>query len=72
LREAPSQLESLPVARKSELPAWTTFQTIIEARDQGLHTFDFNRANSPQGGDDKQSHGAIRALYFAIDFESSK
>ena len=64
--------QTSPAARKSGLPAWTTFQTIIEARDQGLHTFDCNGANSPQGGDDKQSHGAIRALYFAIDFESSK
>jgi hypothetical protein len=52
--------------RSSGVAAWNMFNTVIEAKRQGVETFDFNGANSPRRGDDKHSYGAKEVLYFQV------
>lgn len=54
--------------RESGLPAWMVTETIKSARDHGMHSFDFNGANSPNRGDDKHSYGAAPVLFFEIEY----
>ena len=49
--------------------AWTIYNSIRTARNQGMTTFDFNGANSPNRGDDKHSYGASPELFFDLHYD---
>lgn len=56
--------------RDTGLTAWTTWQGILQARNDGLDIFDFNGANSPQRAADKHCYGAVDSIYFNGCFEA--
>jgi len=53
--------------REGLMPA-SVFKAIETARDRGLKYFDFNGANSPARGDNKQSFDAEPLLYFDLEY----
>ena len=59
-----------PALRDDGLTAWTTWQGILQARQDGYDIFDFNGANSPQRAADKHCYGAIDSIYFNVRFRS--
>lgn len=57
--------------RDKGLTAWTTWQAILQARDDGFDLFDFNGANSPRRAADKHCYGAADAIYFNVRFQAA-
>lgn len=57
--------------RRDGVGPLATFSAITSSRMRGMHTFDFNGANSPRRGDDKHSYGAIPQLYFRLRFSGA-
>lgn len=54
--------------RSTGLPAWLITESIKTAQIEGMASFDFNGANSPNRGDDKHSYGSQPVLYFEIEY----
>lgn len=60
-----------PALRDQGLTAWTTWQGILQVKQDGYDIFDFNGANSPQRAADKHCYGAVDAIYFNVQFCST-
>jgi len=60
-----------PAYRENGLTAWTTWQGILQARNDGFDLFDFNGANSPRRAADKHCYGARDSIYFNIRYQAT-
>jgi len=54
--------------KNENIMSWAIHKLILYIKSMGIDVLDFNGANSPKLGDDKQSYGCITKSYFNFNF----